>query len=81
MPFSIMAIAAILCGILCLLLPETSKMAMPDTVKQVNSSGKDNNVPVNSSGKDNNVPVNSIVARTTMSRSTATTKTALTMIK
>jgi hypothetical protein len=35
MPFGIMAVNAIICGILCMNLPETNKVAMPDTVKQV----------------------------------------------
>jgi hypothetical protein len=35
MPFGIMAVNAIICGILCMTLPETNKVAMPDTVKQV----------------------------------------------
>lgn len=35
MPFSIMAINALICGILCMTLPETNKLAMPDTVEQL----------------------------------------------
>lgn len=35
MPFGIMAINAFICGILCLTLPETNKVVMPDTLQQV----------------------------------------------
>ena len=38
MPFGIMAINAIICGILCLTLPETSGKSLSDTVKQVNET-------------------------------------------
>ena len=38
MPFGIMAINAIICGILCLTLPETTDKSLPDTVRQVDET-------------------------------------------
>lgn len=38
MPFGIMAINAIICGILCLTLPETTDKSLPDTVRQVDEA-------------------------------------------
>ena len=48
-PFAIMAINAIICGVLCLTLPETTDKSLPDTVRQVaepqstSSGGKEEN--------------------------------------
>jgi hypothetical protein len=38
MPFGIMAVNALICGIISMMLPETNKKTMPDTVKQVDNS-------------------------------------------
>jgi hypothetical protein len=52
MPFGIMAINALICGILCMTLPETNKKAMPDTIKQVDDDSKESGVEANGDDED-----------------------------